>query len=469
MSRSRWRASVAYVVLVVVPVLVLLRVLETGTTAPPAGPVLEAPGAPPTTLSWLIVLLLQITVIVVASRALGALFRRVQQPQVVGEMVAGIVLGPSLFGALAPAAFATVFPPESFGYLAALSQVGLVLFMFLIGLEFNPALLRGRGYVALVTSHASIALPFVLGAILALHLYDPLAPANVRFEGFALFLGAAMSITAFPVLARILGERKLIGTRVGALALACAAVDDATAWCILAIVVIVVRAGATDLPLALTIGGTVVFASVLLFVIRPLLRRWVARRHAPLDPGQNTIAAVLVFALICAIATERLGIHALFGAFLAGVVLPKQEQFVQKLTHRLEDFTVVFLLPLFFAFTGLRTSIGSISGGGLWGYAGLILLVAITGKLVGSAVAARATGLPTREAAAIGVLMNTRGLMELVILNIGLDIGVISPPLFTMMVFMAVITTLMTTPLLNLILPSAAQAPANESRHLRPD
>jgi Kef-type K+ transport system membrane component KefB/nucleotide-binding universal stress UspA family protein len=405
-------------------------------------------------MDFLLTLILQIAVVLLVARAVGLLFRKLHQPQVVGEMAAGILLGPSLLGWVAPGVSAALFPPESLGYLNTLSQVGLLFFMFLVGLEFDPKLLRGRGHAAVVTSHVSIITPFFLGAALALYLYPRLSDDSVSFTGFALFMGAAMSITAFPVLARILTERNLLHTKVGAVTIACAAVDDVTAWTILAVVVVVVRASAVETPLWLTLVGTAVYLGLMVLVVRRALGWLESFYHSRGRLTQDMVAGVLLLLLASAWTTEWLGIHALFGAFALGAVMPKERGFVHDLSEKLEDVTVVFLLPLFFAFTGLRTSVGLISGGEMWLYTGLILLVAVTGKFGGSALAARATGLSWRESGALGILMNTRGLMELVILTIGLELGVISPALFTMMVLMALVTTFMTTPLLEWIYPA---------------
>jgi Kef-type K+ transport system membrane component KefB len=401
----------------------------------------------------LLTLLVQILVILIASRAVGWSFRKIHQPQVVGEMAAGLILGPSVLGAVWPHAFTMIFPPGSLGYLNALSQVGLVLFMFLIGLELDPALLRGRGRTALVTSQAGIVVPFLLGVAYALYLYPRLSPPSVGLTGFALFLGAALSVTAFPVLARILTERKLIATPLGAVTIACAAVADVTAWCILAVVVVVVRSGAARHPLWLTLTGAALYVIIMLFGVRYGVRVFarVHQRRGRLT--QDMVALVLVFALASAWVTEWLGIHALFGAFLAGAVMPKHEELVREMIRKLEDFTIVFLLPLFFAFTGLRTSLGLVHGAQMWLYCAGLITLAVLGKFGGSALAAKLTGMPGREAVALGILMNTRGLMELVILNIGLDIGVISQTVFAMMVLMALVTTFMTTPLLQLVYP----------------
>jgi Kef-type K+ transport system membrane component KefB/nucleotide-binding universal stress UspA family protein len=402
----------------------------------------------------LLLFFLQLAVVIVAARAVGALFRRIRQPQVMGEMVAGILLGPSFFGWLAPGPFAALFPPASLGALQALSQTGLLLFMFLVGLELNPKLLRGRGHTAVVTSHASIIAPFLLGSVVALHLYPRYSDAGVPFAQFALFMGASMSITAFPVLARILTERNLVHTRVGAVTIACAAVDDVTAWCILAGVVALVRASGPH-GFVLTLAGSTAYVLFMLKVGRPALRRLEAYYHTRGRLTQGMVAIAVLLVLASAWTTERLGIHALFGAFLLGAIMPKEHGFVHELTVRLEDLTLVLLLPLFFAFTGLRTQVGLLEGAGPWLDCALVIGVAVLGKLGGSSVAARLSGLGWREAGALGVLMNTRGLMELVILSIGLDLGVISPVVFVMMVLMALVTTFMTTPLLEWIYPAA--------------
>ena len=405
-------------------------------------------------MSNLPLLLIQIAVILFAARIVGWLFRKVGQPQVMGEMVAGILLGPSLLGWLSPAISSALFPPASLGFLNSLSQVGLLLFMFLVGAELNTEILRGRKHTAIVTSHVSIIIPFFLGTLLALYLYPRLSDSSVAFTHFALFVGTAMSITAFPVLARILTERNLVRSRIGAVAIACAAVDDVTAWCILAGVVLLVRSSSGTLPLWLTVIGTAVYVGLMWFGIRRALRRLEANFLKRNSLTQDLISIMLLLVLISGWITERLGIHALFGAFLMGVVMPKDRGFVCALREKLEGLVVVLLLPLYFAFTGLRTSIGLLSGADMWFYCGLIIVIAIAGKFGGATISARLSGVPWREAGAIGILMNTRGLMELVVLNIGLDIGVISPALFTMMVLMALVTTFMTTPLLDLACPA---------------
>ncbi len=452
---NRWISFIRrYILLVGIPALILVGILHLGghLQAPPPSSAPFAHGKELQSMPNLPLLLGQMALIVALARIMGRLFRWFRQPQVVGEMLAGMILGPSVLGWIMPSFSLALFPPQSLGFLNSISLVGLVLFMFKVGLELDPGLLRGRGHAILVTSHMSIIVPFVMGALLAYGLYPLLSNNDVTFVGFALFLGSAMSVTAFPVLSRILTEKNMLNTQVGAASLACAAVDDVTAWSILAAIVLLVRATSVDMPLWATIGGSAIFVCVMLFVIRPLLR-WLLERFRPVRLSNDLLAAALVFAHLSALLTEFLGIHALFGAFLAGAVIPKDRSLIHAFTDKLEDLTVVLLLPLFFAFTGLRAKIGLLTDWQLWAICALVSVVAIAGKLGGSAVAARLTGMGWREAGALGVLMNTRGLMELVILNVGLDIGVISPTVFTMMVLMALLTTFMTTPLLEWIYP----------------
>jgi Kef-type K+ transport system membrane component KefB len=414
----------------------------------------------------ILLLLAQIAGILVAARLVGRAVALIGQPRVVGEMLAGIMLGPSLLGWAAPGLSHALFPPGSLGFLSALSQIGLVFFMFLVGLELDLTLLRGQGKAAVVTSHASIIAPFFLGAVLALFLYPRLSDDGVSFTAFALFLGAAMSVTAFPVLARMLTERGMLRTRLGSVTIAAAAVDDVTAWCILAGVIVVARTAESAIPLPWMLGGTLVYVAAMLTVVRWALKRLEHALERRGGLSQDMVAIVVFLVLASAWTTERLGVHAVFGAFLAGVVMPRDEQLVRPLLDRFHDLMVILFLPLFFAFTGLRTSIDLISGD-LWLYCGLIIAVAVLGKLGGSALAARTTGMSWRDSWAIGTLMNTRGLMELVVLNVGLDIGVISPALFAMMVLMALATTFMTSPMLARIYPTrllrAARHPPAES------
>jgi Kef-type K+ transport system membrane component KefB len=398
-------------------------------------------------------LVLQIAVILVACRIVGTIFRKLGQPRVVGEMFAGILLGPSLLGWMAPGISAYLFPAASLGFLNALSQIGIVVFMFLVGLGINPKELKKHGHAAVLTSHVSITAPFVLAAFLSLYLYPKLSDDSVAFTSFALFMGAAMSITAFPVLARILTERDLLGSRLGTVAIACAAVDDVTGWCILAYIVVLIRSAHNPTSIWLTIGGIVAFALIMIYGVRRMLHRYETIYRERGQLSENLMALMLLLVLVSALCTEWLGIHLLFGSFLMGAIMPKEQKFVRYVLDRFETITVTLLLPLFFAFTGLRTNIGLVKGPDMWMYCGLIILVATVGKLGGSTVASWLSGMPLREAAGLGTLMNTRGLMELVILNIGLEIKVISPALFSMMVLMALFTTFMTTPILAIICP----------------
>jgi Kef-type K+ transport system membrane component KefB/nucleotide-binding universal stress UspA family protein len=406
----------------------------------------------------LTVLIVQLMVIIGLSRLIGKVTRWVGQPLVIAEIVAGVVLGPSLLGWLAPDLMHSLFPDSSLPVLKMLSQVGLILFMFLIGLELDPRLLQGRGHSSVAISHSSIIVPFILGAgASALWLYRALSSPEVPFLSFVLFMGVAMSITAFPVLARILSERGLLQSKVGVISITCAAVDDVTAWCLLAFVVSIVRATSL-MEAGITTALALLYIVFMLLVVRPFLARLGARVGSKDGLTQNAVAGTLVLLLASSWATELIGIHALFGAFLLGAVLPKEGGFAEALAERLEDVAVVLLLPIFFAYSGLRTQVGLLNSADAWAMCGLIILLACLGKFGGSAVAARLTGLRWREASAVGVLMNTRGLMELIVLNIGLDLGVISPTLFTMMVVMALVTTFITSPLLNWIYPAAELA-----------
>jgi Kef-type K+ transport system membrane component KefB len=401
----------------------------------------------------LFTLVLQIAVILAVCRVVGTLFQKIHQPRVVGEMFAGIMLGPSLLGWIAPQISAYLFPSSSLGFLNALSQVGVVIFMFLVGLGINPKELKEQGHAAVLTSHVSITAPFVLASFLSIYLYPKLSDDSVAFTSFALFMGAAMSITAFPVLARILTERDMLQSRLGTVAIACAAVDDVTGWCILAYIVLLIRSAHTATPIWLTVGGLIAFALIMIYVVRRLLQRFETIYRQRGAVSENVMALMLLLVLTSALCTEWLGLHLLFGAFLMGAIMPKEPKFVRYVLDRFETITVTLLLPLFFAFTGLRTNIGLVKGQEMWIYCALIILVATTGKLGGSMLASWIAGMPMREAAGLGTLMNTRGLMELVILNIGLDIKVISPALFSMMVIMALFTTFMTSPVLELICP----------------
>lgn len=395
--------------------------------------------------------LLALAAVVLVGQALAKIFVYLGQPPVIGEVVAGILLGPSLLGRIAPEVAGYVLPLSVAPSLGVVAQLGVILYMFLVGLELNPALLRQRAHATVATSHASILFPFALGAGLALLLYPRLSNSDVSFTSFALFLGVAMSITAFPVLARILTDRGMQRSPLGVIALACAATDDVTAWCLLAFMVGVARAEVSGAVLVLVM--TVAFVGWMWLVVRPLTTRYLPRidEAGVSDISRTTVAMVFVALLLSALATELIGIHAIFGAFLLGAIIPHDSAVARAFMHKLEDVVTVLLLPAFFAFTGMRTEISLVSGVDQWLMCGLIILVATVGKFGGTLIAARLTHLGWRDAAALGILMNTRGLMELIVLNIGLDLQVISPTLFAMMVLMALVTTMATAPLLRLL------------------
>lgn len=393
--------------------------------------------------------LLALVVVILASRALGAVFKYLHQPPVIGEVLAGILLGPSLLGRVAPTASAYLLPPSVAPFLQVLAQVGVILFMFLVGLELDTGLLRKKTHSTLAISHASIIAPFLLGSGLALWIYPKMSSSDVPFTVFALFMGISMSVTAFPVLARILTDRGIHKTRMGVIAISCAAVDDVSAWCLLAFVVSVAQARVGGAML--TIAMTLAYIAIMFTVVRPLIRRLVLRQELRQHLSANATAIVFVGLLLSALATEYIGIHALFGAFLLGAVIPHGSLLARDLKTKLEDLVVMMLLPAFFAFTGMRTQIGLVSGAEQWLICGLIIVVACLGKFGGSTVAARLSGLDWRDSASLGILMNTRGLMELIVLHIGLELKVISPLLFAMLVIMALVTTFATTPILHLL------------------
>lgn len=396
------------------------------------------------------ILLLQLIVIIVAARLIGRLFLKIGQPPVMGEMVAGIVLGPSVLGLFFPGAMVFLFPASSMLTLRLLSQVGVVLFMFLVGMELDLPHLREKARAAVMVSNASVIVPFFLGAALSLLLYRSLAPVNTQFTPFALFMGIAMSITAFPVLARILEDRGMSQSPLGVIAITCAAVDDLTAWCALALVIAIAQADGVTAAL-LTIVFALCFILLMLFLAKPQVARLLKERPDSQKHGRGQVAGILAFVLACALVTEMIGIHALFGAFLAGVVMPPLAGLRLLLKEKLEAVVLSALLPLFFAFTGLRMEINLLNDWRSWLMCAVIIVVAIAGKLGGSMLMARWTGMSWRDSFSLGVLMNTRGLVELIVLNIGYDLGILSARAFTMMVLMALLTTFMTGPLLSLV------------------
>lgn len=400
---------------------------------------------------------IDIAVIMIAARLFGRLAKAVRQPAVIGEIAAGIALGPSLLGAVPGDLDNALFPLEVRPYLYILAQLGLILFMFIVGLELDVALIKGRERIAGIISLLSVALPFSLGFGLTVILYprhDEVAGRPVEFLALGLFIGVAMSITAFPVLARILGDRGMHRTPAGALALACAAFDDIFAWTLLAFVVAIVKGGS---PFAVVriVGLSFLFAAAMFLVVRPMLRRLLDWHRAAGRLTPDVLAVVLIGVLLSAYATDKIGIHSIFGAFIFGAVMPREgaAELTREILERLEQVSVLLLLPVFFVIAGLGTDVGGLGLDGLWQLA-LVLVVAVGGKFLGAFGGARAQGVPARQASVIGVLMNTRGLTELVILQIGRDLGVLSDQLFTMLVIMALVTTAMTEPLLRLVYPS---------------
>lgn len=466
---QKMKMSFFYMLMVIVVCAAITGVLQLGTSLPtPQGAIAEAAKTASATTEHqaafsgfiqtlranldhpLSHLFTQLLVIIAISRVMGNIFTRLGQPAVVGEMVAGIMLGPSLFGLLFPEAFAFVFPQDSLGVLKLFAQIGVCLFMFAVGMELDIKHVRSKVRSAVAVSHASILFPYLLGVLLAYFLYSDLAGSGTTFTVFALFMGISMSITAFPVLARILQDRGITKTPLGSTAITCASVDDVTAWSLLAFVVAIAKAtslGGSVLNLLLVL----VFVVVMIFGVQRALPRWLGSEQLTQDePSRGTLAAVVCLLVVAALSTEVMGIHALFGAFLAGAIMPDTHGFRRKISVRVENFSSVLLLPLFFVFTGLRTQIGLLDDLQGWLLCLLIIAVASLGKLGGTAVAARFTGMSWRESLQLGALMNTRGLMELIALNIGYDLGILPPRIFTMLVIMALATTMLTGPLLTI-------------------
>ena len=453
-ARDRVGAFALYALMIVGTVLAFVLIANIGSRlSAPAAEISSAAAhqGPAHSGSSLPHLLLALVVVISTCGIAGRILRWLGQPPVIGEIIAGILLGPSLLGRVAPDIAEFLLPQSSVPFLGMIAQLGIVLYMFLVGLEFDAGALQRRGHATIAISHASIIFPFILGAVLALGLYPVVSSDRVSFAVFALFLGVSMSITAFPVLARILTDRNLHKAPLGSLALACAATDDVTAWCLLALVTGVAQA---QLGAALTvIGLTALYIAGMFFCVRPFVA-WLLPKDET-EPRQSNVAAVLMALFVSACITEWIGIHAVFGAFLVGTVIPHDHALSRSLRHKLEDLVTIVLLPAFFAFAGMRTEIGLIAGTENWLLCGLIVLVATVGKFGGTTIASCLAGMGWRDACALGILMNTRGLMELVVLNIGLDLGLISPRLYALMVLMAIVTTIATTPILDAILPSA--------------
>ena len=447
-SRSSVLAGIAYGLMLLGAVVVFLVVRSYGErlTAPAPAPHAAAGAAATAEPTALFHVLLALAAVLVTGRLLGRVLGAMRQPPVIGEVLGGILLGPSLLGRIAPELSAAILPASTAPLLGVIAELSIILYMFLIGVDLHVDLLRGRTRGVIVTSHASIVTPFALGTMLALYLYPRLSTSDVPFTSFALFMGVAMSITAFPVLARIVTDRGLNNTPLGTVALACAAADDVTAWCLLAFVVGVTRGNMGSAMLVVVF--TLLFIGAMVVLVRPLVARLTARiGDGPVS--QNAIAITLGGLLLSALVAQRIGTHAIFGAFLFGAIMPRDSALARALREKLHDLVTILLLPAFFAFTGMRTEIGLVAGMYEWLICGLIILVATLGKFGGTFAGARFTGTDWRTAASLGVLMNTRGLMELIVLNVGRDLNVISPTLFTMMVMMAIVTTVATTPIVD--------------------
>lgn len=389
--------------------------------------------------------LLQLLVLLLVAKGAGALLKRFGQPAVIGEMAAGLMMGPLLLGSLLPQVHGALFPAASLGPLGMLSQLGVLMFLLVAGAELDLGALRGRRRFAFTVSHAGIAVPFVLGVVLAIWLYPQHGPQGVSFTAFALFVGISMSITAFPVLLRILADRGITHTSLGQTAIACAALGDATAWCLLALIVAAAQATGW-LPASFNLLCVVAFIALMLGLVKP----WFARQT--IAPGREGrwLLGILLLSLASALVTEVLGIHALFGAFAAGVAVSSNAQLRHLLVAKVEPFAVTLLLPLFFAMTGLRMRADALQTSDI-ALCVVVIAVATVGKLLGTWSAARSTGMASREAWRLGALMNTRGLMELIVLNLGYELGLLGDRLFAVLVIMALVTTAMTGPLLNLI------------------
>lgn len=443
-----WR----YLLLVVVPLavaVVLTRIDATSLALPLAGAQTTA-ATHDTLTSPLSRFLMQLLVVLCIAKGAGWLLRRLGQPAVIGEMAAGLLLGPLLLGAVWPEGQAWLFAPESLGTLGLVSQLGVLMFLFVAGAELELSTLQGRRSLAVLVSHAGIALPFLCGVLLAFALHDGHAPAGVGFGSFALFMGVSLSITAFPVLLRILTDRGIAHTDLGRIAIACAALGDASAWCLLAVIVATVQSTGWG-GAALSLAGTLVFAAAVLALARP----WISRREIRPELEGRSLIWLLLLALACALVTELLGIHALFGAFLAGIAVSGNARLRQLLIERVEPFAISLLLPLFFAMTGLRLRVEGWQSSDLL-LGAVVIVVATLGKGVGTWLAARSAGMPQTQALRLGALMNTRGLMELIVLSLGYELGLIGDRLFAVLVVMALVTTAMTGPLLDLIERRAA-------------
>lgn len=396
------------------------------------------------------ILILQLIVIVAVTRIFGYVCSLIGQPSVIGQIIAGIVLGPSLMGYIFPELSTFLFSAESLKSLKLLSTLGLIFFMFIVGMEIDINALKHKAKQAVAISNAGIMIPFMLGILISFPLYQIYASDNVQFISFSLFMGIAMSITAFPVLARIVQERGITQTPLGSLALICAASDDVTAWCMLVAVIAIATAGSIYSAL-LTLVLSILYVLCMLKIVRPLLQKFAETYLESPKLHKTKVTILFLVMLISAYITKLIGIHELFGAFMAGIVMPHNITFKKKFTEKIEDVSLVLLLPLFFVFSGLRTHLGLLTGWYAWMICLAVITIATIGKFGGCFIAAKFTGESWKNSLSIGMLMNTRGLMELVVLNIGYDLKILGPEIFTTLVMMALVTTCLTNPGLNLI------------------
>lgn len=454
------RALTVYLLLVIVPVAGVVLSLRWGGHLSDAGGH-GGKSTPSTSADVFARLLVTLPVILFACHLLGKGIERFGQPAVMGEIVAGVLLGPSLLGWLWPSAYAWLFPAFLTSTLNALAQLGLILFMFLVGYELDLDLVRRRSYVAAVVSHVSIALPFLAGVLLALGMYTTFATEGQGFAAFALFLAASMSVTAFPVLARILTDRGMTEGPLGSLALACAAVDDVSAWTLLAVVTAIVKASSL-LQVGYTLTLALLFFVGMIVVVKPALENWLGERRRPGGlpvPSDSVILTVILAGIMLSSSvTDAVGIHPIFGAFLLGAIMPRRSLPVKRAISQMSSLAVTFLTPLFFVYTGLHTKLALLgTHAHVWAWCAVVTCAAVVSKWAGSTLASRATGVDWPEAMSLGALMNCRGLTELVVLNVGLSLGVISLTVFAILLVMTLVSTFLTAPSLTFIERRAAR------------
>jgi Kef-type K+ transport system membrane component KefB len=392
------------------------------------------------------IIILQVLTVIVTAKLAGLIFKKINQPIVMGEIIAGIILGPSVLGLVLPDVSQFVFPKSSLSNLQVLSNVGLLIFMFIVGVEFKLNILKEHARTIIGISYVSVILPFILGVLLAHTILKTYLPTNLSFFAYALYIGVAISITSFTVLARIMKDRGITNTRLGSIVISCTALNDIIAWCILAVIITTIKAGSSTFAMY-TFLFVAFYVALMFLVVKPFIKSFFQRNKL------NNSSFFIVYSTLLASSyvSEVIGVHMLFGAFLAGSIMPADADFAKNVTDKLENFAFVLLLPLYFAFTGLRTQIGLLSYTATWVDCILIIAVATIGKFIGCAVSARLLGETVKTSLSIGVLMNTRGLTELVVLNIGYESGILKPELFTIMVVMALFTTFITSPVLNTI------------------